>query len=268
MEKNMEPAKVVLITGGANGIGKATAERMLTDGYRIAVSDIDEEALSQLKNSFSKDMLLCIKADVTSSSSIVQMIDNVLGAWGQLDILVNNAGGGSSVPWFVMRQGKFDSSTSNQVEDCNLERWEQGLNLNLKSCFLCSKAAIPHLIRQKGCIVNVSSMAARFGAILGGVEYASSKAAILGLTRRLSRELGPFGVRCNAVAPGFTLSPRLERVWAGRSQLEKEKILSQIPLGRFATCQEQANVIAFLCSQRASYLTGIVLDVNGGFYFT
>jgi len=267
-EEKMESSKVALITGGANGIGKVVAHRMLLGGYRVAISDVDKEALKDFGRLHSSAALLCINADVTINSDVLEMIDKILRVWGRLDILVNNAGGGSSVPWFVMRQRKPYPTVSIRVEDCDLRMWEKGLSLNLKSCFLCSKAAIPHLINQKGCMVNVASMAARFGAILGGADYASSKASVLGLTRRLARELGPFGVRCNVVAPGFTLSPRLERVWAGKCVSEREKILSQIPLGRFATPEEQANAIVFLCSEKSSYLTGVILDVNGGFCFT
>ncbi len=173
---------------------------------------------------------------------------------GGLDVLVNLAGGSLGTP--------------RDLPDIGPEDYDRVLDVNLRGTFLCCQAAVPLLAPSgRGTIVNVSSIAARGTTPVTGVPYAAAKAGVLGLTRRLAREVGPLGIRVNAVAPGLFLSgPRLEGMWAGLSERERAEVLDAIPLRRLPGLAEAAAPILFLASDEASYVTGAVLDVNGGRY--
>jgi len=193
---------------------------------------------------------LYVQADVTQSKQVDQAVGAVVAELGKLTILVNNAGKGRDpVP----------------IEELREADWDAVVDLNLKSMYLCCHSAVPHLKRQKnGKIVNISSTAGRGISPFSAVSYAGAKAGVIGFTRQLARELGQFGINVNAIAPGGILTGRaIERFEQG-SEEKKRKILEPIPLGRMGNAQEIGSVVAFLASQDASFITGAVIDVNGG----
>jgi NAD(P)-dependent dehydrogenase (short-subunit alcohol dehydrogenase family) len=178
------------------------------------------------------------------------LVQAAVKRFGKVDVLVNNAGGGTSAR-------PFETISSNT--------WQKIWRANLESAVFVSQAAAPVFKRQRsGRIIHVASLAGRQRSVLAGADYTSSKAGMLGLTRQMAYELGPWGVTVNAVAPGVTLTPRIAERWRKRSKAERSAILSSIPLRRLAKPEEVASVIGFLASDDASYITGATIDVNGG----
>jgi len=246
--------RVALVTGASRGIGASTAELLARRGARVAVSartisDLETVASSILRNG---GEALVIPCDVVEPAQVASMIETVVKKWGRLDILVNNAGLGTP---------------AKPVEEVLPEEWDQTILLNLKSVYLCIRAAAPVMKRQRyGRIVNVSSFAGRFFSRLSGPHYSSAKAGVVGFTRHMAAELGPFGVCVNSVAPSPVLTERVKVKWTTRAEEERQRILAGIPLGRLAQPEEIATVIAFLASDDASYVNGACIDVNGGSY--
>ena len=244
--------RVALITGASRGIGASTAKILAQRRARVAVSgrtvsDLEGVAASIRKNG---GEALVVRCDVVNPSQVAAMTEAVMKKWGRLDILVNNAGLGTP---------------AKPVEEVTPEEWDETILLNLKSVFLCIRAAAPVMKRQNyGRIVNVSSFAGRFFSRLSGPQYSSAKAGVLGFTRHMAAELGPFGICVNSVAPSPVLTERVKAKWNSRTEEEKQKILAGIPLGRVAQPEEIATVIAFLASDDASYVNGVCIDVNGG----
>jgi 3-oxoacyl-[acyl-carrier protein] reductase len=244
--------RVALVTGASRGIGASTAKTLAQRGARVAVSartvsDLEGVAADIRKNG---GKALVVPCDVVDPSQVGAMIEAVMKEWGRLDILVNNAGLGTP---------------AKPVEEVSPEEWDETILLNLKSVFLCIRAAAPAMKRRKyGRIVNVSSFAGRFFSRLSGPSYSSAKAGMLGFTRHMAAELGPFGICVNSVAPSPTLTERVKVKWDSRAEEERQKILAGIPLGRVAQPEEIATVIAFLASDDASYVNGVCIDVNGG----
>jgi NAD(P)-dependent dehydrogenase (short-subunit alcohol dehydrogenase family) len=171
-----------------------------------------------------------------------------------VDILINNAGGALNTPYILQ-----------EIEE---EDWNLVVDVNLKGAFLCCQAVIPEMVKQGGgAIVNISALAGHWRASLAGVQYVAAKAGVEGLTRQLAYDWGRFGIRVNAVAPTVTLTgDRVKSLWEAKSEGEKQKVLSNIPLGRLGTPEEVASVVVFLASHESSYITGITIDVNGGRY--
>lgn len=241
--------RVALVVGAAAGVGEATARRFALGGALVALADRDgpgvERLASQLGEGGADVLALC--ADATSGAAVASMVQAVVDRFGRLDILVNCVGG-----W--TRQRTVEATTE--------EEWTAGLALNVTSAFLCSKAAIPHLVASgRGRIVNVSSETARVQVHLTTPDYVAGKAAVLALTRYLAKELGPRGVTVNAVAPGPTWSPRTRLAW---SEALVQQMQADSALGRIADPDDVAAVIAFLASDAARYVTGATVDVTGG----
>lgn len=241
--------RVAAITGGAQGIGAATARAFAKQGALVAVLDIDGRGAKKVADAItrSKGRAIAVHTDVTEETSVERAIENVINSLGHLDILVNCAGG----------YGRLAT-----VEDMPVEEWDRTVSLNLRSVFLVSKAAIPHLKKSKaGRIINVSSISGRQVTVSSSPAYGSSKAAVIQLTRFLAQQLGEHGITANAIAPITTLTAR---VAALRSEAEVERIASLVPLKRLAEPDDHAQAMLWLASDAAAYINGITLDVNGG----
>jgi 3-oxoacyl-[acyl-carrier protein] reductase len=239
--------KVALVTGGGRGIGRACAVALAQEGARVAVGDIDATILD--------DTLTAIEAaggvgsafemDVTDRTQIDQVVDAIYDRFSRIDILVNNAG--------IYEILSFEEVTE--------EQWDRVLAVNLKGVFLCSQAVVGQMKSQReGRIINMSSSAGKTGGVLCGVHYAVSKAGIIALTKSLAREVGPYGITVNAVAPGRIETPMI----AEASEEENEAMRQQTPLRRLGTPKDVAQAVVFLASAAADFITGEVLDVNGG----
>jgi 3-oxoacyl-[acyl-carrier protein] reductase len=241
--------RVVAVTGAAQGIGAATARAFAEQQASVALLDIDGAGAKKVADAIagSGGRAVAIHADVTDEESVARAIAGVNSEFGGLDVLINCAGG----------YGRLAT-----VEDMPVEEWDRTVALNLRSVFLVSRAAIPHLKRSKaGRIINVSSISGRQVTVSSSPAYGSAKAAVIQLTRFLAQQLGPDGITANAIAPITTLTPR---VAALRTEAEIERIASLVPLKRLAEPEDHAQAMLFLASDAASYLNGITLDVNGG----
>jgi 3-oxoacyl-[acyl-carrier protein] reductase len=239
--------QTALVTGGSRGIGKAIAETLARQGAHVVITgrQADQVAATAAELSAATGQpVLGVPADVANPASVQALVDQVLAQFQRLDILVNNAG--VTRDMLLLRMSEAD--------------WDLVLDVNLKGTYLCAKAAVRPMMRQRyGRIVNITSVAGIFGSA-GQTNYAASKAGMIGFTKALAREVGSRGITVNAVAPGFVPTALTENVPAGY----KESSLKSIPLGRWGTPQEIANAAVFLASAEASYITGHVLSVDGG----
>lgn len=239
--------KRVLITGGTRGLGRAIAVNFAREGARVAVSysSDDSSALdtdAELKRISTQS--LTIKADVSSRIAVEKMINDVLSKWDYVDILVNNAG--------IIR----DKMLMFLKED----DWDRVLDVNLKGTYLCSKAVIkPMIARKSGCIINMTSPSALTGRI-SQTNYAASKGGVISFTKSLSREIARFGITVNAICPGVMTTNMTEDL----DEKTKNDFLKMIPMGRFGDPDDIAGAVLFLASEKARYITGQVLVVDGG----
>ena len=239
--------RVAIVTGGARGIGKAIALAFVGEGAKVALVDVDKEKLEILKNEIEKKKgkVITISRDITKSSEVTVMVDQVRNAFGRVDILVNNAG--------IIRRGTIETVTE--------EDWDRVIEVNLKGTFNCCKAVVETMKSQRyGKIVNVSSIAGKLGDITSAPGYGPSKAGIDALTKTLARQLAPYGVNVNAVSP-HAIETEMSAQWSEESRKE---IIASIPLGRLGKPEDVANAVLFLASDEASFITGEILDVNGG----
>jgi NAD(P)-dependent dehydrogenase (short-subunit alcohol dehydrogenase family) len=243
----------VLITAGASGIGAAIAARFVTDGARVAVCDVDPSAVSEFSEAYPG--VLAITSDVARESEVERTATAVLNEFGHVDVLVNNAG---------------IAGPTTQIEDLAVAEWQRVLAVNLTGAFLFIRALTPQFKRRRaGCIVNVSTVSTRHH-IPNRAAYVASKSGLEGLSGAVARELGPYGVRCNVVAPGFVDNARtrgvVDRVAARRgvsaAQVESE-VLQYISLRRKVQMTEIADLCAFLAGPGAAALTGQIISVDG-----
>ncbi len=238
--------KVALITGGARGIGKEIAFLFASQGANIALCDVNQEQLDHAAKEIrdSGRECLAIKADVTDSKSVQEVVDKILDKFKKLDILINNAG----------------ITRDNLILRMSEEDWDKVIAVNLKGCFNCTRIVSKVMLKQRsGKIVNLASIIGIMGNA-GQANYAASKAGIIGLTKSVAKELAPRGVRVNAIAPGFI---RTEMTVKLPDDIQK-KILSDIPLGRFGEAKDVAELALFLSSENSSYITGQVIQIDGG----
>jgi 3-oxoacyl-[acyl-carrier protein] reductase len=247
--------KVVIVTGAAAGIGRATALRFAEEGARIAAWDVNEEAGAALVDEIARMGVEAAfsKVDVTQSSEVNGAASGVVGRWDRIDVLVNNAG--------ILRDGQMikwkDGDVLSVMTD---EMFDAVLDVNLKGVFYCARAVVPQMIRQHGgVILNASSVVGLYGNF-GQSNYAATKAAVINMTRTWSRELGKFNIRVNAVAPGFIGTEIL------RSMPQKvlDAMVSHTPLGRMGEPRDIADAYVWLASDRASFVHGATLSVDGG----
>jgi len=245
--------KVALITGGANGIGRATARYFAREGAKVVIADLDQEGLEATCRDVVEagGTVITVVGNVAMREEVQNMVDTALNEFGQLDILINNAG--------ITRDALTTRVKNGDVKFMSDEQWEAVLNVNLKGTWLCSQlAALPMMRQKSGRIVNTASVAA-LGNI-GQANYAASKAGIMGLTRTLAKEWARFNIAVNCVAPGGVKT----QMTAAIPDKIMEGLLHEIPYGRLAEPEEIASVHAFLCSDLASYITGQIIFVDGG----
>jgi NAD(P)-dependent dehydrogenase (short-subunit alcohol dehydrogenase family) len=243
----------VLVSAGASGIGASIAERFLADGARVSVCDCDEAAVRGATRAH--PALHAVVGDVATAVDTRRWVDEVVDRWGGVDVLVNNAG---------------IAGPTALVEDIDPAAWRECLAVGLDSHFLLARLVIPHLKRQRsGAIVSISSTAGLYGYGMR-TPYAAAKWAVIGFTKSLAVELGPFGIRANAVAPGSVQGPRMDRVIAAEAAqrgvagevVEREYVAGQ-SIHRFARASEIADVCAYLASPQASMVNGQVIAVDG-----
>jgi 3-oxoacyl-[acyl-carrier protein] reductase len=238
----------VLITGAAQGIGKAIAVGMAKEGANIAIADTNIEKAETTAHEIEAMGVksLAIKLDVSKQSEVALAFEAVIKKFGRLDILVNNAG--ITRDALVLRMKDDD--------------WDAVVNINLKGTFLCSKEAVKLMTKQQyGKIISISSVVA-FTGNPGQVNYSASKAGIVGLTKTIAKEYAIRGIRANAVAPGFIQTSMTEAI----PEKIKEEMKRSIPLGHFGTPEDVAMAVIFLASKEADYITGQVFHINGGMY--
>ncbi len=238
--------KVAVITGAAQGIGYATARKFLDEGAAVALVDLAHEALAaaHLSLRVNGETIESFAVDVTRRDQLDQMVDQVRARLGRIDILVNNAG------------ITLDARIQNMTED----QFDQVINVNLKGTYNCSKAVLAAMLEQgSGVILNASSVVGIYGNF-GQTNYAASKFGVIGFVKTWARELGPKGIRCNAVCPGFIATHILETI----PERVLAKLKERVPLKRLGRPEEVANVYAFLASDEASYINGAVIEVAGG----
>ncbi len=239
--------KTALITGSARGLGKAIAIKLASMGANIVLNDIaSSDSLDETADEFRKAgyKVAVTRGDVRNQDDVKAMVSAAVQSFGSLDILVNNAGITRDKPMAMMSE----------------EDWDSVLDINLKGAFLCTKFAAKQMIKKKyGRIVNIASVAGRYGN-KGQANYSASKAGLIGLTKSTAKEFAPRGITCNAVTPGVIQSKMTDVL----PEEVREKYLENIPLGRFGTPEDVANVVAFLASDESSYVTGQVIDIDGG----
>jgi 3-oxoacyl-[acyl-carrier protein] reductase len=238
--------KVAIVTGAAQGIGLATAIRFAAEGACVVVADLSaarvEAAVASLRAAGGR-ALGCL-VDVTDRATIDAMVAAVRTEWGRIDVLINNAGITKDARLAKMSSAQFDSVIA----------------VNLKGVFECTQAVAESMVAQgSGSIVNASSVVGLYGNF-GQTNYAATKAGVIGFTKTWARELGPKGVRVNAVCPGFVKTPILETI----PEEVMQKMVAKVPLGRLGSAEEIAAVYAFLASDDASYVNGAVIEVSGG----
>jgi 3-oxoacyl-[acyl-carrier protein] reductase len=240
--------KVALVTGAARGIGRAIALTLAKEGADVIVSDVNFPGAQQVAQELEAmgRRALAVRADVSILSDVQSMFQKVVEEFGRLDILVNNAG--------IIRRGS--------LEDHPDADWELVLAVNLKGTYYCSREAARIMKRQGyGRIVNISSVAGKVGDLASAPSYGASKGAVNTLTKSLARELAPYGITVNAVAP-HAIETEMSAEW---SEEKRRLILAQIPVGRLGRPEEVAAAVAFLVSDEAGFITGEILDLNGGY---
>lgn len=235
MDLNLKD-KVVIVTGGAAGIGLATVQRFRAEGATVVAWDVTTDP----------------KVDVTDATSVQQAADDVIAAHGRIDVLVNNAG--------IVRDAqlvKWKDGVTSMMDDAT---FDAVINVNLKGVFLCTRAVVPHMIEaRRGVILNASSIVGLYGNF-GQTNYAATKAGVISFTRTWSRELGKYGIRVNAVAPGFIATDMVRAM----PQKVVETMSSKTPLGRLGEPDDIGNAYVWLASDAAKFVSGAVLSVDGG----
>ena len=238
--------RTCIVTGGARGIGFETAKTLSEYGADVVIADVNEEgALNAAKRIAGGSH--GIGVDVSDVSRLEKMMNDVAKRYGKIDVVVNNAG--------ILQTSK--------IEDITEEEWNKMVDINLKSAFFVSQKALPYMKKNRfGRIINISSLAGRNGGFEANCVYAISKAGMIGMTRNIARRVAPFGITVNAVAPGTTES-EMSRQFSDEAM---KKILSVIPMKRLGKPREIAETVAFLASDKAGFITGAVIDINGGMF--
>lgn len=240
--------KVVVVTGGGQGIGRAICLKFALANGKVIIIDMNEETAKKVKDEIKEKGFdaVAYKGDVSNAKGVKRIFDEILANYGRVDVLVNNAG-------IVSTKSFMDS---------NEEDWDRIMNINLKGAFNTCRSVFPTMVAQKhGKIINIASIAGkRGGGIFGNTLYAASKAGVIGLTKGLAREGGPYGINVNAICPGPTNTAMIE----GFTGEKRKNFLNTIPLRRFGEPEDVANMALFLASDMARQITGEISDVDGG----
>ena len=242
--------KTAIVTGAAKGIGRGCAQKLADLGANVVIADMNLEMALETEKAITDQggKARAVKVNVKSVADLENMAAFAAETFGGIDILINNAGIFHATP----------------IEEITEQEWDNIVAINLKSVFFATQKVLPHMKEKRyGKIVNLSSLAGRNGGFANGMGYSATKAGIIGLTRGFAARLAQYGINVNAVAPGSTDTGILD----GLTSEEIARLVEKIPLGRFGRTPEIASVITFLCSDEASFMTGAVIDVNGGMYF-
>lgn len=243
--------KVAIVTGSAKGIGKGIAQVFSSEGAKVVVVDLLEDMGKKMAEELGEkeSRALFITTDVRDTKSVQNMINTTVKTFGKLDVLVNNAG----------------YHISKNIEVTSEEEWDFIINTNLRSTFLCSKYAIPHLRKTKGCIINISSMVGLVGQSNAGA-YSATKGGQVAMSRGMALDFAPDGIRVNVICPGWIQTPLVEDWFRQQKDPDTARtyIYGQHPLGRIGTIEECGKAALFLASEDSSFITGITLPVDGG----
>jgi|TARA_B100000315_G_scaffold226276_1_gene233101 3-oxoacyl-[acyl-carrier protein] reductase len=237
--------RVALVTGGGRGIGRAIALKLAEVGATVVVNDINDggQGVAEEIQATGRQSL-AVPADVSSSEDVSKMVEIAVSTYGKIDILVNNAG--ISRDQLLIRMSDED--------------WDRVININLKSVFLCTRAAVRHMLKERwGRIISISSIVGLVGN-QGQVNYASAKAGIIGFSKTIAKEIASRGITANAIAPGFIDTEMTKRL----PESQRQELLKRIPLGYLGSPNDIAEAVVFLASEEARYITGQVLGVDGG----
>jgi 3-oxoacyl-[acyl-carrier protein] reductase len=237
---------VGIVTGGASGIGLAICKRFVEEGAKVIIADINQSESIKVAQALGLENAIAVPTDVSDPVSVEETTRRAIERFGRIDILVNNAG----------------ICPLRSLEEISVQEWDKVLAVNLKGAFLFSKAVLPKMKEQRyGRIISISSVAGKMGGVVVGAHYAASKAGLIALTMCIARQYAKFGITANVICPVTTLTP-LTASWPPELL---DGLKRQIPLGRLAMPEDIAAAAAFLASDEAAFITGEVLDVNGGF---
>ncbi len=240
--------QVAIVTGAGRGIGRAIAQALGGAGAAVAIADIDHPSVQATAEVLAAEGMrtLALTVDVADGTAVQEMVARTIEALGGLHILVNNAAICPLTP----------------IEEISEQEWDRVMDVNLKGPFLCAQAAVPILRQQRyGRIINIASVAGKMGSLTAGAHYAASKGGLIAFTLCLARQYAPYNITANVIAPGPAATD-MTRDWPEET---KQRLIERIPLGRMALPQDVAAAALFLASEAAGFITGEVLDVNGGF---
>jgi 3-oxoacyl-[acyl-carrier protein] reductase len=245
----MEAGKTALVTGALGVLGQAIVEMFLEDGFRIVLVDLDQDKLDAYCQKFPSGKLLAVACDISKPAAVDAIVTRIRESWESVDILVNNAG--------ILSNNKALQTTPGE--------WRQVLAVNLDGAFYFARAFMEDMKSKRwGRIVNITSLAAKTGGITAGTAYSVSKGALIALTFSLAAELAPFGVTVNGIAPAYVKTPM---VMSQLTEEQRQAVIKKIPVHRFCEAQEVAHTVRFLVHPLAGFITGEIIDQNGGLQF-
>lgn len=240
--------RTAMVTGAAGTLGIAVTKALMGMGMRVVLADVNQVRLDQVAGELG-DGVFPIAFDLGDAAAVAKAWDRIVAEFGEIDVLVNNAG----------------ILTNNKLEATTPEEWLRVMDVNLNGVFYLTRLAAPAMKRKGwGRIINVSSLAAKSGGITAGTAYSTSKGALISLTFSLAAELAPYGVTVNGIAPAYIRTPM---VTEQLSEAQRAEVIAKIPVGRFCEPEEFAHVVTFLADDKAGFITGEIIDQNGGLHF-